>query len=230
MRFARLRWLTPQKRTPRYLSGRVMHVVLRVDASPVRPLLGRATFFVGHVAAYGLIRFSFVSFSSSFLRLHLVALFFSFPLIDIAIRLLALPLFSTSRLLSRIDYHSFSAFNLDTELFTYDATRSVTGGTLTLTFSLFSFPASTYSLCVAYTVSTTRTRCINTSSPALPKGRQPWPPFLSPFVCVRFPGTVAHSPSCLLSTVCSLSLAVRCRAITTRQAVCEPVCSTPLVS
>ena len=39
LRFARIRWLTPQKHTPRYLSGRVMHVVL--DASPVGPLLGR---------------------------------------------------------------------------------------------------------------------------------------------------------------------------------------------
>ena len=132
MRFTRLRWLTPQKRTPRYLSGRVMHVVLRVDASPVRPLLGRATFFVGHVAAYGLIRFSFVSFSSSCLRLHLVALFFSSPLIDIATRLLALPLFSTSRPLSRIDYHSFSAFNLDTEHFSHTTPRGLSPAGLSL--------------------------------------------------------------------------------------------------
>ena len=61
------------------------------------------TFFVGHVAAYGPIRFSFVRFSLSCLRLHLVALFFSFPLIDIAIRLLASPLFLTLRPPSRID-------------------------------------------------------------------------------------------------------------------------------
>ena len=113
MRFAHLRWLTPQKRAPRYLSARVIHVVL--DASPVRPLLGRATCFIGHVAAYGFIRFSFVCFSLSCFHLNLVALFFSFPLIAIATRLLALPLFSTLRPLSRIDYHSFSAFNVDTE-------------------------------------------------------------------------------------------------------------------
>jgi hypothetical protein len=99
-----------------------------------------ATCFVGHVVAYGFIHFSFICFPLSCFRLSLVALFFSFPFIALAIRLLELPPFSTSHPLSRIDYHSFSAFNLDTERFSHMTPRGLSPAGLSLSPFPFSLP------------------------------------------------------------------------------------------
>ena len=132
-------------------------------------------------------RFPFVCFLLSCFRLGLVALFFIFPS-SLAMRLRVLPLFLTLRLLSRFDYYSFSAFNLNTEHFSHTTLCGLSPAGLSLSLFPFSFPhllLVVYCLCIAYIVSTTRTRCINTRSTALPKDRQPWPRLsLHSFTCV----------------------------------------------
>ena len=128
-------------------STQVVHVV--IDASPVEPLLGPDV-LSDYVAAYGFSRFPFVCFPLSCFRLGLVALFFIFPS-SLAMRLRVLPLFLTLRLLSRFDYYSFSASNLNTERFSHTTLRGLSRRALTLAFPLLLFPSSTstYYLCIA---------------------------------------------------------------------------------
>ena len=187
IRFARLRLLMSQACSSTPVGPCRTYVVQVVlDASPVGPLLGPYV-SSDYVAAYGSSRFPFVCFALSCFHYCLVALSFIFPS-SLAMRLRVLPLFLTLRLLSCFDYHSFSAFNLNTERLSHTALRGQSPAGLSLSlFLLLSFPPSTgtYYLCIAQIVSTTRTRCINTRSTALPKGRQPWPHLsLHPFACI----------------------------------------------
>ena len=134
MRFARLRWPMPQACPSIPVGPCRTHVVqVVIDASPVGPLLGPDV-LSDYVAAYGFSRFPFVYFPLSCFRLGLVPLFFIFPSSP-AMRLRVLTLFLTSRLLSRFDYYSYSAFNPNTERFSHSTLRGLSlRRALTLTF------------------------------------------------------------------------------------------------
>ena len=98
-------------------------------------------------------------------------------------------------------------------LFTYNPVRSVACRALTLAFPLLFFPPSTSTLLSLHSV----------NCPYHPDSMYKYPkhclaerqatvaPLVSPFVYVRFRATIAHSLTCLHSSVCSSSLAVRYR-------------------
>ena len=116
MRFACLRWPTPQKRASQYPAGRVMHVVL--DASPVGTRSGQYA-SLDRLAAYRFTRSFFVCFPC------LPSVLVSF-LSSLAFPTSPLPSdsgyrrsFLTSCRLSCFDYHSFSGSNLDTDRFSH---------------------------------------------------------------------------------------------------------------